>query len=160
MPPRRLYLQSPSASDQWTSQEAGKTTRSPCSPACAQHLASSLILSTSASIEGLALSKTHSFLCFQIIQGASSVIDCRALCSVGGVCAFARSHQSIKVVSLAGVWAGMCAQSRMMCQVCLANGHAMSRCWMVSGSWSQRRHLGWCCRPRLASLDAVQHRSW
>ena len=134
MPPRRLYLQGPSSSDQWTSQEAGKTTRSPCAPAFALHLALSLILSTSASIDGLALSKTHSFLCFQIIQGTSSVIECRALCSVGGVCAFARIHQSIKVVSLAGVWAGMCVQSRVRCQICLANGHVSSRCWMVSGS--------------------------
>ena len=140
---------------QRTSQQVGKTTRRPCAPAFAQHLASSLILSSSASIDGLALSKTHSFLCSQITQGTSSVNDCRALRSVGGVCAFARSHQSIMIISLAGGWAGICAQSRMMCKVCLANGHARSRCWMVSGSWSQRRHLGWCCRPQRASLDAV-----
>lgn len=30
---------------------------------------------------------------------------------------------------------------------------------MVSIAWSQRRHLGWCCRPRRCRRAAVQQRS-
>ena len=57
-----------SLADQWTSQDVGRTTLSPWAPAFAQQRASSLILSTSKSTEGVALSKTHAFLCFQIIM--------------------------------------------------------------------------------------------
>lgn len=111
---------------QCTSQDVGRTTRSPCAPASAQHLASSLILSTNVSTEGRALSKAHSFRCFQIIQGTSMAIDCRPLCSAQGVCSLALCHHSMSVGSLVGGCAGMRVQARMSCQVCRANRHTNS----------------------------------
>ena len=56
--------------DQWASQGGQNNPKplSPWAPAFAQQRASSLILSTSKSTEGVALSKTHAFLCFQIIM--------------------------------------------------------------------------------------------
>uniref|UniRef100_A0A453FXR4 Uncharacterized protein n=1 Tax=Aegilops tauschii subsp. strangulata TaxID=200361 RepID=A0A453FXR4_AEGTS len=54
-----------------TSQVWGMRARRPNAPALAQSVASSLILSSSVAIEGLALSKTQSFRCFHSIQGMS-----------------------------------------------------------------------------------------
>ncbi|EMS56854.1 hypothetical protein TRIUR3_20912 [Triticum urartu] len=107
-PPRRLVLQgsgSPSV-DIPLSQDVGRTTLSPCAPACAQHLASALILSTNASTEGHAFSKTHLFRCFHIIQGMSMAMDCRPLRSAWGVRPFVLCHQSVSVGSLCGCCEG------------------------------------------------------
>lgn len=127
-PPRRWVLQGHKP-DQWTSQDVGKTTLSPWAPAFPQHRTLSLILSTSESIDGLALLMTCSVLCFHIIQGTSMAMDFRAFRCVGGMCSFAHSHQSITVGSWSGAWVGMPIQSRMMCHVCRAKGQARSRCW-------------------------------
>ena len=145
--------------DQWTSQDDGKTTLSPWAPAFAQHRASSLILSTSSLSDGLTWSKTHAFLCFQIIHGTKSATDFSALRSAGSVDSFACSHQSMSESSCSGAGAGKRRQDRISCHVCLVKGHASIKCLIVSGSWSHRRHRGWCCRPRRASRSAVQQRS-
>ena len=120
--------------DQWTSQDGGKTTLSPWAPAFAQHLVSSLILSTSSFSEGLTWSKTHAFLCFQTIHGTKSATDLSALRSAGGVNSFARSHQSMSEPSCSGAGAGKRSQDKTSCHVCLVNGHVSIRCPIVSGS--------------------------
>ncbi|KAE8814491.1 starch branching enzyme IIa [Hordeum vulgare] len=142
----RGWLYMGGAPGQCTSQDVGRTTRSPCAPTSAQHLASSLILSTNVSTEGRALSKAHSFRCSQIIQGTSMAIDCWPMRSAEGVCSLALCHQSMSAGSLVGGCAGMYVQARMSCQVscqvCRANGHTNSRCCIVSGAWSHSRHRG------------------
>ena len=126
-PPRRWWLHG-LATYQWTSQLVGRTTLRPKAPACAQHLASALILSTSEVTEGRAFSKTHSLRCFQIIQGTSMAMDCRPFRSACGVCPFVRCHQSVRVGSLFGGCEGILAQASTSCQTCRVNGHSRSRC--------------------------------
>uniref|UniRef100_A0A8R7PKU2 Uncharacterized protein n=1 Tax=Triticum urartu TaxID=4572 RepID=A0A8R7PKU2_TRIUA len=62
--------------------------------------------------------------------------------------------------SCSSAGAGKRSQERTSCHVCLAKGHVSSKCRIVFGSWSHRRHRGWCYRPRRASRSAVQRRSW
>ena len=110
--------------------------------------------------EGCWPSKTQSLWCFQIIQGVRRATEPRPLRSSLGVFYFARSHQSTSALSWLGTGVVIRSQASTSCQVCRAKGHSRRRCRMVSGAWSQRRQRGWCCRPRRASLLAVQHRSW
>ena len=84
---------------QCTSHEGGRTTLRPAAPALAQEPASSLIRSTSVPREGVALSKTQLFLCFQTSHGTRSATDCRALRCARGVSCLACCHQSMRVGS-------------------------------------------------------------
>ena len=134
----------------------GKDNSQPFGPACALHLTSSLILSTCTSIEGLALSKTHSFLCFQIIHiprrhlalwerplvelPSCLIAHC---CS----CSFCLGSRSTLLVS-----------RPMNAQICLANTQSIiSCCCMVSSCWLHNGHEYWWGSPRRASLSEVQH---
>jgi hypothetical protein len=76
-----------------------------------------------------------------------------------GVCCLATVHQAFRDASSNGGLQDIRSQDSISCQICREKGKPMKRWWMVSASWSQSRHLGWCCRPRLASRSAVQHRS-
>jgi hypothetical protein len=114
--------------------------------------------STRLQMEGRARSKTQSFRCFQIIHGVRRATVARPFRIDFGVSCFAVSHQSCNVL-LDGTLQGMQSQARTSCQICREKGHSVNRWPSVSGYWSQRRHLGWCCSPLLASLSAVQQRS-
>jgi hypothetical protein len=78
-----------------TSQVVGTTSLNPLAPALTQAAISSLIWCVRLLAEDGARSKTHAFLCFQTIQGMSSVTDPSALRSgLGVLCFAAASHQS------------------------------------------------------------------
>jgi len=66
-------------------------------------------------------------------------------------------YQSNGKGSSLGARQGSRSQERTLCQTCLEKGHAMIRWCIVSGSWSQSRHLVWCYKPRRSSRPAVQH---
>jgi hypothetical protein len=133
------------------------TSLSPFAPALTQAVASSLICSTRLRMEGRARSKTQSFRCFQIIHGVRRATVASPF-RIGFGVSFALSHQSCNVSS-DGTVQGMRSQARTSCQICREKGHSVKRWPNVSGCWSRRRHLGWCCSPLLASLSAVQQRS-
>ena len=158
-PPRRQTYNA-KAQNQFTSQVWGVRARSPSAPALAQRAASSLILVISAAVEGLALSKTQSFRCFQIIHGVNRAMEARPFRTSVGVFCLACSHQSMSESSWLGPAVVIRSQDRISCQVCLAKGHSKRRWRIVSGAWSQSGHRGWCWRPRRAKRSAVQYRSW
>jgi hypothetical protein len=96
---------------------------------------------------------------FQIIQAVSSVTEANPLCRILGVACQALIHQSLREASCSGGRHVIRSHESTSCQACLAKGHAISRWCMVSGSWSQSSHRGWCCRRWRSSLSAVQHLS-
>jgi hypothetical protein len=52
------------------------------------------------------------------------------------------------------------SQEKVSCQICLENGHLMSKYLMDSGSWLDSKHRGWFCSPQRARRRAVHHRFW
>ena len=133
--------------------------RRPRAPAHAQRAASSLIPATMPLAEGLALLKTQSLQCFQIIQGMTNVADARPLRIGFGVLCLAVRHQSTKLASVLGTWQVSRSQHRMSCHTCRERGQPRNRCRIVSGSWSHSGQRGGCGRPRRARHSAVQHLS-
>lgn len=119
---------------QCTSHEGGRTTLRPNAPALAQEQASSLILAKSVSREGVSLSKTQLFLCFQTIKGTRSATDCRALHCSCSVLPLAWIHQSMSVGSWLGIGVGMRSQASVSCHACRVKGQSNNKCRIVSGA--------------------------
>lgn len=106
------------------------------------------------------LSKTRAFLCFHNIQELAARFTWRSYGASAVPAPSCVTTTPKTVSSWPGIWVVMRIQPRIVCHVWRAKGQVRVRCCIVSMVWSQRRHLGWCCSPHLASLSAVQQRSW
>jgi hypothetical protein len=122
-------------------------------------LAKALLLCVSLRAEGWwtcsRLRTRQRLRCFHSIQAIRSVIEARPLRIGFGVACLAVCHQSSREASWFGGRHVICRLERTSCHTCLEKGHVMSRWCIVSGSWSHKTHLGWCCRRRLRSLSAL-----
>ena len=132
--------------------------RRPNAPALAHSAASSLILLTKTSVDGVAALNTQSLRCFHVIQGISSVAEASPLCIGLAVHCFALIHHSVKLSSPSGTRQVRRRQERISNHTCLENEQPKNRCWIVSGSWSQSGQQGGCGSPRRARRSAVQQR--
>jgi hypothetical protein len=102
-------------------------------------------------------SKTHAFLCFQIIQAPKIIkVFTPFLCSLLTLLIVVR-HQSAKLSSFCrGTESARFSGANNLNQTYLATTHVVKRC-IVSSAWSHSGHLSGWERPLLASLSAVQH---
>jgi hypothetical protein len=67
-------------------------------------------------------------------------------------------HHSAKEDLLLGVNLDKSSYCNMAHQNCLANTRVVSKCWIDSSSWSQRRHFFGCGIPLFRNQSTVQQR--
>ena len=108
--------------------------------------------------EGETPSKTHAFLCFQIIQAPRIIREFTPfLCSLLTLLIILR-HHSAKLRSFCwGIESARFIRENNLKHTCLAITHEVNRCCIVSSSWSHRAHLSGWERPLLESLSSIQH---
>jgi hypothetical protein len=78
-------------------------------------------------VEGWALSKTHSFLCFQSIQGIRSVVEARPLCMGFVVASLLDMDHSSSDEVPSGGWQGSRSQAKVSYQIWHEKGQAVSK---------------------------------
>jgi hypothetical protein len=79
-------------------------------------------LSSKLCTEGLALSKTQSFMCFQIIQGVNRMMVASPLRIGFGRSLCASIHQLVRLALPLGAWYCSLSQDRTSCQTCREKG--------------------------------------